>query len=238
LGAAVLGLWVAACGGKDTPKPEAVATGSGAYSQGGTNVPPPAAGGAAAPGVPAARKTLLIIGTSLTAGLGLNPKDAYPALLEAKADSAGLPWTVLNAGLSGETSAGALRRADWVLSGPGDVVVVETGANDGLRGVEVDSTRANIRALLARVKAAKPGAPVLLVQMEAPPNMGQAYTRAFHAMYPALAREAGVPLLPFLLDGVAGVAKYNQPDGIHPNEDGSKLVAANLWKALAPVLAR
>jgi len=188
--------------------------------------------------VPAARKTLLIIGTSLTAGLGLNPKDAYPALLEAKADSAGLPWTVLNAGLSGETSAGALRRADWVLSGPGDVVVVETGANDGLRGVEVDSTRANIRALLARVKAAKPGAPVLLVQMEAPPNMGQAYTRAFHAMYPALAKEAGVTLLPFLLDGVAGVAKYNQPDGIHPNEDGSKLVAANLWKALAPVLAR
>lgn len=235
---------MAACGGKDTPKPEAVATGSGAYSQGGTNVPPPAAGAAAVPGAaappgaPAARKTLLIIGTSLTAGLGLDPKDAYPALLEAKADSAGLPWTVLNAGLSGETSAGALRRVDWVLSGPGDVVVVETGANDGLRGVDVDSTRANIRALLARVKAARPGVPVLLVQMEAPPNMGQAYTRQFHAIYPALAKEAGVPLLPFLLDGVAGVAKYNQPDGIHPNEDGSKLVAANLWKALGPVLAR
>lgn len=230
---------MAACGGKDTPKPEAVATGSGAYSQGGTNVPPAAdAGGTTGAASAAARKTLLIIGTSLTAGLGLDPKDAYPALLEAKADSAGLPWTVLNAGLSGETSAGALRRVDWVLSGPGDVVVVETGANDGLRGVEVDSTRANIRALLARVKAAKPGVPVLLMQMEAPPNMGQAYTRAFHAMYPALAKEAGVPLLPFLLDGVAGVAKYNQPDGIHPNEDGSKLVAANLWKALAPVLAR
>jgi acyl-CoA thioesterase-1 len=229
-------MWLAACGGKDTPKPDAAATGSQAYEQGGANVPPPAA----AAGTPAAggKRTLLILGTSLTAGLGLDPKDAYPALLEAKADSAGLAWTVVNAGLSGETSAGALRRADWVLSGPGDVVVVETGANDGLRGVEVDSTRANIRALLARVKAAKPGVPVLLVQMEAPPNMGQRYTRQFHDMYAALAKEAEVPLLPFLLDGVAGVAKYNQADGIHPNEDGSKLVAANLWKALETVLRK
>ena len=232
-------MWLAACGGKDTPKPDTAATGSPAYGQGGTNVPaaPAGAGASASPAV-GGRKTLLIIGTSLTAGLGLDPKDAYPALLEAKADSAGLAWAVLNAGLSGETSAGALRRADWVLSGPGDVVVVETGANDGLRGVEVDSTRANIRALLARVKAAKPGVPVLLVQMEAPPNMGQRYTRDFHAMYPALAQEAGVPLLPFLLDGVAGVAKLNQADGIHPNEEGSKLVAANLWKAVEPVLRR
>ncbi len=209
-------MWLAACGGKDTPKPDAAATGSQAYEQGGANVPPPAA----AAGAPAAggKRTLLILGTSLTAGLGLDPKDAYPALLEAKADSAGLAWTVVNAGLSGETSAGALRRADWVLSGPGDVVVVETGAN--------------------RVKAAKPGVPVLLVQMEAPPNMGQRYTRQFHDMYAALAKEAEVPLLPFLLDGVAGVAKYNQADGIHPNEDGSKLVAANLWKALETVLRK
>ncbi|MCU0624838.1 MAG: arylesterase [Gemmatimonadaceae bacterium] len=215
-GAAALGMWLAACGGKDTPKPDAAATGSQAYEQGGANVPPPAA----AAGAPAAggKRTLLILGTSLTAGLGLDPKDAYPALLEAKADSAGLAWTVVNAGLSGETSAGALRRADWVLSGPGDVVVVETGAN--------------------RVKAAKPGVPVLLVQMEAPPNMGQRYTRQFHDMYAALAKEAEVPLLPFLLDGVAGVAKYNQADGIHPNEDGSKLVAANLWKALETVLRK
>lgn len=225
-------MWLAACGGKDTPKPEAAATGSQAYEQAGANVPPPAAAGATG------RKTLLIIGTSLTAGLGLDPKDAYPALLEAKADSAGLPWTVLNAGLSGETSAGALRRADWVLSGPGDVIIVETGANDGLRGVEVDSTRANIRGLLARVKAAKPGVPVLLMQMEAPPNMGQRYTRQFHDMYAALAQEAGVPLLPFPLDGVAGVAKLNQPDGIHPNEEGSKRVADNVWRAVEPALRR
>jgi acyl-CoA thioesterase I len=179
---------------------------------------------------------LLIIGTSLTAGLGLDPKDAYPALVEAKADSAKLPWTVLNAGLSGETSAGAVRRAGWVLSGPGDAVIVETGANDGLRGVDVDSTRANIRALLAKVKAAKPGAPVMLMQMEAPPNMGQTYTRQFHAMYGELAKEAGVPLLPFLLDGVAGVAKLNQADGIHPNEEGSRIVASNVWRAVQPVL--
>jgi acyl-CoA thioesterase-1 len=186
----------------------------------------------------AGKKVLLMLGTSLTAGLGLDPKDAYPALVEAKADSAGLPWTVLNAGLSGETSAGALRRAGWVLSGPGDAVLVETGANDGLRGVEVDSTRANIRALLARVKQAKPGALVMLMQMEAPPNMGQTYTRQFHAMYGELAKEAGVPLLPFLLDGVAGVAKYNQPDGIHPNEEGSKLVADNVWRAVRGLLVR
>lgn len=232
----------AACGGKDTASAAPKAgdgTGAGApasqpYGQPGANVP------AGTPDAPTAsgKKVLLILGTSLTAGLGLDPKDAYPALVEAKADSAGLPWTVLNAGLSGETSAGALRRAGWVLSGPGDAVIVETGANDGLRGVEVDSTRANIRALLARVKQAKPGARVMLMQMEAPPNMGQTYTRQFHAMYAELAKEAGVPLLPFLLDGVAGVAKYNQADGIHPNEEGSKLVARNVWAAVQPILVR
>lgn len=226
---------LAACAGKDTPKPPAGAGASAPEGPGGAprDAPP-------RPDAPTAagKRVLLILGTSLTAGLGLDPKDAYPALIEAKADSAGLPWTVLNAGLSGETSAGALRRAGWVLSGPGDAVLIETGANDGLRGVDVDSTRANVRALMARVKAAKPGAPVLLMQMEAPPNMGQTYTRKFHAMYAELAKEAGVPLLPFLLEGVAGVAKYNQADGIHPNEDGSRLVAANVWRGVRPVLEK
>jgi acyl-CoA thioesterase-1 len=228
----------AGCGGKDTATPSPAATGTAPYGGAASNVPPTggAPGGAGAAASAGAGKTLVIIGTSLTAGLGLDPKDAYPALLEAKADSAGLGWDVVNAGLSGETSAGALRRIDWLLTGPGDVIVVETGANDGLRGVDADSTRANIAELLKRVKAAKPQAKVLLVQMEAPPNLGQAYTRKFHAIYPALAKEAGIPLVPFLLEGVAGDAALNQADGIHPNEEGSKRVAANVWRALEPVL--
>src|SRR4051812_37432489 len=133
--------------------------------------------------VPGSRKTVLIVGTSLTAGLGLDPEEAYPALLQRKADSLGLHVEIVNAGLSGETSAGALRRMDWLLKGPADVVIIETGANDGLRGLDVDSTRANLRAILGKVKAARPAARILLAQMEAPPNLGAKYTSAFHAMY-------------------------------------------------------
>ena len=135
-----------------------------------------------------ARKTVLIVGTSLTAGLGLDPEEAYPALMQRKADSLGLHVEIVNAGLSGETSAGALRRMDWLLRGPADVVVIETGANDGLRGLDVDSTRANLRAIVAKVKAARPAARILLAQMEAPPNLGAKYTSAFHAMYQDVAR--------------------------------------------------
>lgn len=223
----------AACGsGRDDGAREVAPTagGSGAYGKGTPGVPAASSAGTAG------RRTLVFVGTSLTAGLGLDPDDAYPALVQRMVDSAGLAWEVVNAGLSGETSAGALRRIDWLLSGPGDVVVVETGANDGLRGVEVDSTRANIAEMLRRIRQAKPTAQILLVQMEAPPNMGPTYTRAFRAMYPALAREAGVPLIPFLLDGVAGVDTLNQADGIHPNETGAKIVAGNVWRALEPVL--
>lgn len=180
--------------------------------------------------------TVVFVGTSLTAGLGLDPDSAYPALVDRRADSAGLPIEVVNAGLSGETSAGALRRIDWLLTGPGDVVVIETGANDGLRGLNVDSTRANISAILRKVKAAKPEATLLLMQMEAPPNLGASYTGAFRAMFPALAREHGATLVPFLLEGVAGKASLNQPDGIHPNEQGERIVAANVWRSLEPVL--
>ena len=129
------------------------------------------------------RRTLVFVGTSLTAGLGLDPDKAYPALIQQKADSSGLLLDVVNAGLSGETSAGALRRIDWLLSGPVDVLVLETGANDGLRGLNVDSTRANIRAILAKVKAARPNARLALVQMEAPPNLGDRYTAAFRGMF-------------------------------------------------------
>jgi len=189
--------------------------------------------GAAAP---ADRRTVLIVGTSLTAGLGLDPDQAYPALLQRKIDSAGLPFTVVNAGLSGETSAGALRRIDWLLRRPIDVFVLETGANDGLRGLDVDSTKAHIAAVIQAVRRADAQAEICLVQMEAPPNLGPQYTSAFHALYPAVSRAEGVTLLPFLLRDVAGHQVLNQADGMHPNVRGEQLVAATVWSGLEPVL--
>ncbi len=180
--------------------------------------------------------TVLIVGTSLTAGLGLDQYDAYPGVLQRMADSAGYRVDVVAAGVSGETSAGALRRIDWLLQSPADVIVVETGANDGLRGLDIDSTRTNLREILRRSAALKPNARLFLVQMEAPPNLGPRYTTSFRAMFPEVARDAHVDLIPFLLDQVAGVAELNQPDGIHPNERGSVVVAANVWKTLQPAL--
>jgi acyl-CoA thioesterase-1 len=179
---------------------------------------------------------VLFVGTSLTAGLGLDPDSAYPALVARKAEAAGTPFELTNAGVSGETSAGALRRIDWLVKEPVDVVVIETGANDGLRGVDPDSTAANLRAIIARVRAAQPAASVALVQMEAPTNLGATYTSRFHAVFPAIAKETGVTLMPFLLDGVAGVASLNQADGIHPNEEGARRVATTVWGALAPLV--
>jgi acyl-CoA thioesterase-1 len=177
---------------------------------------------------------VIILGTSLTAGLGLSPEQAYPSLLQRKADSAGFKLEVVNAGLSGETSAGALRRVEWVLDQPAAAVVLEVGANDGLRGVNPDSTYANISALIAEVKRLRPDSRILLVQMEAPTNLGQSYTTRFHDAYVRAARDHGVPLLPFLLDGVAGDARFNQGDGIHPNVVGSERVAESMWRALLP----
>ena len=182
--------------------------------------------------------TVLIVGTSLTAGLGLDPYDAYPGVLQRMADSAGYRVDVVAAGVSGETSAGALRRIDWLLQKPADVIVVETGANDGLRGLDIDSTRTNLREILRRSAALKPNARLFLVQMEAPPNLGPRYTTSFRAMFPEVAREGHAELIPFLLDRVAGVPDLNQPDGIHPNERGSIIVAANVWQFLEPALRR
>ena len=184
-----------------------------------------------------ARRTVLIVGTSLTAGLGLDPEDAWPALIQAKIDSAGLPYHVVNAGLSGETSAGALRRIDWLLRGPVDVFVLETGANDGLRGLDTDSLRANIEAIFAKVHAARPSARLALIQMEAPPNLGSMYTSQFHSVYAEAAKAEGVTLLPFLLDSVAGRPGLNQADGMHPNVTGSRVAARTEWRALLPLLA-
>lgn len=198
-------------------------------------------GHAAAPTMPASQDagpTVLFIGTSLTAGLGLQIEGAYPALVQAKADSAGTPITAVNAGVSGETSAGALNRIDWVMRGPADIVFIETGANDALRALPVAEARANISEILDRVKAAKPNAKIFLVQMEAPPNLGQQYVVAFHDMYRELAKQKGATLVPFLLNGVAGSAELNQADGLHPNARGERIVAANIWKSLQPALGR
>jgi len=190
----------------------------------------------ASPEGPDRRPALLIVGTSLTAGLGLDPDSAYPAILQRKLDSAGVAFRVVNEGNSGETSAGALRRIGFLLRDSAQVVMIETGANDGLRGQDVDSTRATIRAIVRRVKTVLPGTKVLLAQMESPPNLGERYTTAFRAMFPAVAREEGITLVPFLLDRVAGIPSLNQGDGIHPNEAGAKIVADNVFRAILPVL--
>ena len=202
-----------------------------------------AAAPAAVPASPAATApklrpgaVILFAGTSLTAGMGLDPDRAYPQLVQRKIDSAGLKFTVVNAGVSGETSAALLRRLNWLMREPFDVIVIETGANDGLRGIPVATMERNIQQIIDGVRAARPSAQIVLVQMEAPPNLGTPYTAGFREVFPALARKNGVALMPFLLDGVAGVRHLNQNDGIHPNEEGARLVAANVWKALKPLL--
>lgn len=223
-GALVGALAIGACGGSET-KPAATA-----------QVPVESTSAAPAEATVEPRVRVLFVGTSLTAGLGLDPDSSYPAVLQRMADANNLRVTMVNAGLSGETSAGALRRIDWLLQERSDAVVIETGANDGLRGLNPDSTKANLHAIIRAVRAANPEARVLLAQMEAPPNLGQRYTRAFHDVFLNVARDEGVTLIPFFLDGVAGVPAMNQSDGIHPTEEGARLAARNMWRTLAPVL--
>jgi acyl-CoA thioesterase-1 len=181
---------------------------------------------------------VIFFGTSLTAGYGLDPDQAFPTLIEKKAKDEGVPIKVINAGLSGETSAGAVRRIDWVLRAAADLVVIEVGANDALRGLSPDAARANLERVIAAVKAKQPRARMALIQMEAPPNYGVSYTRSFRAVYRDIATKEGIPLLPFLLNGVAGVSRLNQPDGLHPNLAGERIVADNVWKALKPIVAQ
>lgn len=181
---------------------------------------------------------VLFFGTSLTAGYGLAPEQAFPALIEQRAREEGLPIRVVNAGLSGETTAGAVRRIDWVLRTPADLVVIEGGANDALRGLSPDAARGNLQSLVSAVRAKQPRARIALVQMEAPPNYGVAYTRSFRSIYSDVAKKENVPLLPFLLSGVAGIARLNQADGVHPNVAGERIVADNLWKGLKPILVQ
>ena len=198
----------------------------------------PAATTPSAPSTSIRTPVVLFFGTSLTAGYGLDPEQAFPSLIEKKAVAEGLPIKAVNGGLSGETTAGAARRIDWVLRTPADLVVVEGGANDALRGLSPDAARTNLEQLIAAIRRKQPRARIALVQMEAPPNYGTTYTRNFRAIYSDVARKENVPLLPFLLGGVAGVSRLNQADGVHPNLAGERIVADNLWKSLKPIVAQ
>ncbi len=191
----------------------------------------PAASGVPEAASPDTRPLVVFIGTSLTAGQGLrDPSLAYPALIQQRLDSAGLEYRVVNAGISGETSAGARRRIDWVME-QGDVAVLflETGANDGLRGQDPDTLRANIDAILARARQQEPPPRLILAGMEAPPNLGAEYTARFRAVFPEAAAANGAALVPFLLEGVAGVEELNQSDGIHPTPEGHRRIAELVW---------
>ena len=187
-----------------------------------------------APGVARGDAVVVALGDSLTAGLGVAADEAFPARLEARLKTEGYAYRVVNAGVSGDTTAGGLRRVDWVLRARPDVVIVALGANDGLRGQDPRAMRANLDEIVARLQAA--GARVLLVGMRLPPNYGADYTKEFEAVFPAVARRAKVALVPFLLDGVAGVPRLNQADGIHPTAAGQQAIADHLWPYLRPLL--
>ena len=188
----------------------------------------------ATPGDP--RPVVLIVGTSLTAGLGVDPSEAYPAILQKKIDAAGLGCRVVNAGVSGETSAGARRRMDWLMRQKVAVLVVETGANDGLRGQDPEATRANIEAIFDRALKQQPSPRLVLLAMEALPNYGEDYRRRFREIYSAVAEKTGAIPVPFFLEGVAGEVALNQADGIHPTAEGHKRGAENVWSVLGPAL--
>ncbi|MDB6094641.1 MAG: lipolytic protein family [Verrucomicrobia bacterium] len=186
----------------------------------------------------AAPRTIIFFGDSLTAGLGLEDPatEAYPAVIQKKIDDAHLPWRTVNAGLSGETTAGGLRRVDWILRQPIDVFVLALGGNDGLRGIEPAVSAANLQGIIDRVRTKYPHAQIVIAGMQMPPTMGQDYARSFAAMYPDLAAKNHLPLVPFLLANIGGHAEFNQPDGIHPTAEGAAKVADTVWQVLHPLL--
>lgn len=183
-----------------------------------------------------ATKTILFFGDSITAGYGLSMEDAYPAHVQTYLGKKGLDVKVVNAGLSGETSAGGLSRIDWVLRQPIDVFVLELGANDGLRGLPLDQTRANLQAIIDKVRAKNNDVKIVLAGMMVPPNLGKEYTSEFKNIFPDLAKRNNATLIPFLLEGVAGDDKLNIADGIHPNVEGHKIVARTVVSIIEPLL--
>ena len=183
------------------------------------------------------QQTVLFFGNSLTAGLGVEPEEAFAGLIGAKIDSLGLPYNVVNAGLSGETTAGGRSRLGWVLRRqPVAVFVLELGGNDGLRGLPLSSTRENLQAIIDTVRQRSPATKIVLAGMQIPPNMGPDYTAQFKKLYGELAQKNQVALIPFLLQGVGGVPSLNQPDGIHPTPAGHQIVARTVWSTLGPLL--
>lgn len=184
------------------------------------------------------KKIILYFGNSLTAGLGLGSKNqAYPALLQKKIDDLGLPYEGINAGLSGETSAGGKDRITWFLSQKiPDIFLLELGANDGLRGISPEATYTNLKSIINQVQAANPYCEIILAGMKVPPSMGQDYFKAFEEVFPRLAKDEGVHLIPFILEDVAGIAALNQEDGKHPTAEGQKIMAEHVWKVLRPLL--
>ena len=185
----------------------------------------------------AKKKTIVFYGNSLTAGYGLSPEQAFPAIIQKKIDSLGLSYQVINAGVSGETSSGGLTRIDWILREPIDIFILELGANDGLRGIpSLSTTKQNLQNIIDRVKAKNPDTKLLLAGMQVPPNMGQKYSIEFRDMFPELATKNSMALIPFLLEGVGGETDLNQSDGIHPTAEGHLIVAENVWKELQKLL--
>lgn len=182
------------------------------------------------------RKVVLFFGTSLTAGLGVDLEEAYPALIQEKMDSLQLPYEVINAGLSGETTASGKSRLDWVLKQQVDIFVLELGANDGLRGVNLTETKNNLQSIIDSVKNKNSKTKIVLLGMEIPPNMGPEYTAEFRNLFPELATKNELVLLPFLLENVGGIPELNQQDGIHPTAEGQQIMAQNVWKVIEPLL--
>lgn len=198
---------------------------------------PPPVEPSAAPPAAAERPAIVFLGTSLTAGYGLPESEAYPALIQKRLDAAGLDYRVVNAGVSGDTSAGGLRRLDWLLRLPIAVLVLELGANDMLRGQPPEALEANLVAILERTRAAHAGVRFLVAGMRAAPNLGRDYAQAFDATYPRLVERFDAAFVPFLLEDVAARPELNQADGIHPTAEGHALIAQRVWTALQPVLA-
>jgi acyl-CoA thioesterase-1 len=185
-----------------------------------------------------AQKTVVFFGDSLTFGYGLAEPatESFPALIQKKLTDAHRPWRVVNAGLSGETTSAGLRRVEWIMRQPFDVIVISLGGNDGLRGIAPPVTRANLQGIIDRVRAKYPAAKILLTGMQIPPSLGLDYALAFEEIYPALAKKNHVALVPFLLEGVGGSSRLNQSDGIHPTAEGHAIVAETVWKYLEPLL--
>jgi len=195
---------------------------------------PAASPGAASPADN--RKTIIFFGNSLTAGYGLDPDQAFPTLIGHRLDSLHLPYKVINAGISGETTAGGRSRLKWTLRQPADIFVLELGGNDGLRGIPVNSTSDNLQSIIDTVRRRYPACKIILAGMRVPPSMGSTYSTEFYNIFADLAKKNNTSLIPFLLDGVGGDPSLNQADGIHPNTNGEKIVTETVWKALQPLL--